>query len=97
MSENNLKDLFNRDENDEMTDEEYFADDTEQQKEICNDIDNIVPEEDSIDIYYQMKGYPMIFAYGVPYPEEHWEEVDPDDLFMMAWDNFEFYEEDMFK
>lgn len=50
MSENNLKDQFNFDENDEMTDEEYFADDTEQQKETGNDIDNIVPEEDSITI-----------------------------------------------
>lgn len=58
---------------------------------------HLVPEEDSIDIYYQMKGYPMMFAWGVPYPEEHWEEVDPDDLFMLAWDNFEFYEGDMFK
>ena len=57
----------------------------------------LVPEEDSIDIYYQIKGYPMMFAWGVPYPEEHWEEVDPYDLFMLAWDNFEFYEEDMFK
>ena len=50
MSENNLKDQFNFDENDEMTDEEYFADDTEQQKETGNDIDNIVPEEDSITV-----------------------------------------------
>ena len=49
MNENNLKDQFNRDENDEMTDEEYFADDAEQKEETGN-MDDMVPQEDSITI-----------------------------------------------
>ena len=57
----------------------------------------LVPEEDSIDVYFQKKGTPWIFAYGTPMHGEDLDEFDPDDLFITAWGYFEIHEEDMFQ
>ena len=46
-------------------------------------------EEDCFDVYYQKKGYPLMFAYGLPL-----ETIDGiTDVFEIAWANFEEYEE----
>jgi len=52
-------------------------------------------EEDGFDVYYQMKGYPLKFAFGLPLPSDP-DSIDYDDLFELAWGNFEIYEEEMF-
>lgn len=45
--------------------------------------------EDRFDVYYQKKGYPLVYAYGLPL-----EKIDDiADVFEMAWGTFDEYEE----
>lgn len=58
---------------------------------------HVIPWDGVFETYFQIDGYPMMYAFGTPQERPDGNYNDLQDAFIVGWDNFDLYEEDMFR